>query len=358
MAALAALAASALPGDDAQRAAARFVTRAGDPPADAGAATLLVLARDTARDAASAREAAKIVVDAKPPSARALRAAGRIFHRLGEWGLAQRADEAALEVAGGVEAASLLESANWGDHPLPWLTTADVERGQSARAAQRITTTRERLDANRASLDPLVAWRLRAIVDLAWLRLWDSTQDWQAERPWPAPAATLLARVGVAPPQGAELGRRDRALELEVHAQRALAEGLIAARAAWPRGESDRLDRARAAAASLEQMAGAQPVPPRFELMRMQVLMSLAAALEARDELVLLAAQADSLEQRVAEAGVESSMLVSTPALLGELRLQLRDATEAAAAFEREERSHPGRAATARGRRRAAQMPR
>lgn len=355
VAALAWLAASALPGDTAHARAARLITATGAASADPGAATLLVLARDNPRDAPEARDAARAVVEARPPSAMALHAAARIFHRLGDWPLAQRADEAALDVAGGIDAPALLDASRWHAHPLPWLVVADVEQGQHERARHRLAEARERTATRWAAMDPIETWRLRAIVDLAWLGIWHATLDWQGERPWPDPALAALDRMEVSRPSAAT-SSADVSLALEVTAQRAFVGGLLAARAAWPRGEPDRIQFARAAAAALAMVVRQRPVPPRLELMRTLLLAAIAAALEARDELALLEKQAAALESTVTEAGEEWRLPLTTPSLMGELRLQLRDAPEALAAFAAAAAARPGRSATVRGAERAKRM--
>jgi hypothetical protein len=106
-------------------------------------------------------------------------------------------------------------------------------------------------------------------------------------------------------------------------------EGLLAARAAWPRGEPERLGVARAAATRLDAHAAEVPAPPRFELMATEVRLATSGALEARDELALLEAHAGSLERLVAEASAFMLPAVAADQLAGDVHLQLRDWREA-----------------------------
>jgi hypothetical protein len=328
--ALACLAQSTAPGDMGQReAATAIVLRMGESPSDPGAATLLVLARDNPSDAATARAAADLLVRTRPPSPRALQAAARVFHRIGGWTGAVAAGEAATELAGGPAGEWLLREGRWRDHPLPWLVQADAAMGRFAQARARLTAATSAFDAVAASLGPQAAWRLRALLDISWFRLRWAMVDWPAPVPWPDPDLATFASPTPGPPDGDSASDDDRALRAEASAVRAVVEGLVAARAAWPRGEPDRLAAARAAAASLDVHAADHAVPPRFELFATVVRVATSAAFEARDELALLEAHAASLERRVVEASTFAPLVVAADQLAGDAHLQLRDWREA-----------------------------
>ena len=328
--ALACLAQSTAPGDMGQReAATAIVLRMGESLSDPGAATLLVLARDNPSDAATARAAADLLVRARPPSPRALQAAARVFHRLGAWTDAVAAGEAAIEVAAGPADGWLLREGRWRDHPLPWLVEADAAMGRFAGARARLSAATSAFDAAAASLEPRAAWRLRALLDVSRLRLRWAMVDWPAAVPWPDPDLAASDAPVPGPPDGDSASDDNRALRAEASAVRAVVEGLVAARAAWPRGEPDRLAAARAAAERLDVHAAEHAVPPRFELFATAVRVATSAALEARDELALLEAHAASLERRVVEASSFAPPVVSANQLAGDAHLQLRDWREA-----------------------------
>jgi hypothetical protein len=330
--ALACLAMSTAPADMGQREAATAIAlRFGDAPVDPGAAALLVLARDNAPDAVTARAAAHAVLRARPPSPRALQAAAHLFHRLGDWDTAVLAGEAALGSAGGAGGEWLLRDRRWREHPLLWLVLADAAAGRFARAHARLEAAARALEAAKAGLDDTQAWRLRTLLDLSrsWL-VWAEV-DWPAQPSWPDAGLARFESAWPLPP--GEAGRvpddDDRALLAEASAARSVVQGLVAARAAWPRGEPERLAAARAAAARLDVHAGEFPAPPRFGLFATQVRLATSAALEARDEVALLEAHTASLERLVAEASAFSLPGVAADQLAGDAHLQLRDWREA-----------------------------
>jgi tetratricopeptide (TPR) repeat protein len=330
--ALASLARSTVPGDMGQREAAALIAiRFGEAPQDVAAALLLALARDNARDAPGARAAAETVLKARPPSPRALQVAARIFHRLGAWDEAVAAGQAAIVTAGGVDATWLLHGA-WSDHPLPWLIDAEAARGGFAAARQHLAAASARVAAAPASMVPEEAWRLRAVFDLSWFHLRWALADWRMQLQWPDPALSSFPAPTPPPPEPAS--GEQRRLYAEVREARALVEGLVAARAAWPRAEPERLAVAREQAAALGQLSREGPLPPRAELARTLVLAAVSAALEARDELALLLAQAEALQQRVDAAGGDRLFLVDTAQMAAELRAQLRDWPEALRGFQ------------------------
>lgn len=350
VAALAALANSSLPGDEwSARAAALIAPHAGTGTTPIETATPHALAcamgaRDRGGEQASREDldclaSAQAIVAAElgalraPRAPRALRAAARVFLRQGRWDEAEAADVQALAAAGGLESPVWLEAGRWDDHPLPWLVQADVERGRLRAAHARLGEARERYAQVSGSLSALSAWRLRSVIDLAWLRAHWGGVDWQGQRRWPDPAAGALLEIPAPPPAGERLAVGDDDLARETRAVRALVQGLLAARAAWPRGEPERLAEAREAATALAALGAERPAPPRFEWMRTAVLASIAAALEARDELALLLVQLDALHRELVATGTAAAELVPSEALAGELHLQLRDAAQAAQRF-------------------------
>jgi tetratricopeptide (TPR) repeat protein len=312
-----------------REAATAIVLRLGEAPDDPAAATLLALARDNASDAADARRAAARVLAARPPSPRALQAAARVFHRLGAWDEAVAAGEAAVQAGGGADGGGLLRESRWRDHPLPWLVEAETAKGRFARARARLAGVTARFDRVAPSLGPRAAWRLRALIDVSWFRLRWAMVDWVASPVWPDPDLASFASPTPAPPDGDAASEDDRALYAEATGVRACVEGLLAARAAWPRGEPDRLARARSAAAHLDTLAILYAAPPRFELLATQVRVATSAALEAREEIALLTAHTASLEHRLAEAGTLVPPIVRADQLAGDVHLQLRDWREA-----------------------------
>lgn len=328
--ALGCLARSTAPGDIGQReAATAIVLRLGEDPQDPAAAALLALARDNDEDAPTARAAATVVLRAHPPSPRALQVAARVFHRLGAWNEAASAGEWALRVAGGAGAEWLLADGRWADHPLPWLVEADVAIGRFERARARLAEATAGYDTSAASLDPDVAWRLRAILDISWFRLRWGMVDWPDARPWPDPDLARFQGETPAPPQGDRASESDRALFAECAGVRSLVEGLLAARAAWPRGEPERLAAARDAVTRLDAQAAAFPVPPRYELWATEVKLATSAAFEARDELAIFMAHASGLRQRIAVAAAWAPDVIDADQLSGDAHLQLRDWREA-----------------------------
>lgn len=338
-AALAALATSSLPGDEWHRRAASLVAPAPGGAEDAASLSVHVLAcegsGDHARDpasgaAATCLEAARALVGLAPAAPRTLVAAARVLFGGGEWALAVDAAAAAGRAVRGP--APWLEPGRCSDHPLAWLVAAESERGRfsSARAALQDQTRRYATEAG--GLAPVEAWRWRSALDLASMRLQWAAVDWQGARDWPLAMQATLDAAGVAPPAGEAAVPDDLRLWREVRATKALLGGLLAARAAWPRAEPDRLEAARQAARVLEQLAAEEPAPPRIEWMRTLVLAATAAALEARDELALLLAHADALQRSLSEAGV-TGLPVSGDTLAGEWHLQLHDAADAARRF-------------------------
>ena len=135
------------------------------------------------------------------------------------------------------------------------------------------------------------------------------------------------------PPGEGELSASDSLLSSEAQARRAWVEGLLAARAAWPRGEPERVTAARAAITTLERLVVAHPVPPRFELLRTEVQAALSAALEARDELALFEAHLTGLGQRLRATADDGGHNSGSDALCGDLHMQLRDWFEASRCY-------------------------
>lgn len=363
VAAMAALAISSVPGDEWQRRAAGLVwplaTAAATDPALATLSALACLGRSAAAPGGAPDEtsaclsAARVVVAARPSAPRALLAAARVFHRAGEWDAAVGAGEAALAVAGGDPQRTWLAPGRWREHPLPWLVQADVERGRFTAARDRLRAASDRYATLGARLNAVEAWRWRCALDLASMRLQWALVDWQADREWPHPMDAGLQAAGVPPPAGAALADADLHLDREVRAWQALLRGLLAARAAWPRGEPDRLAVARESARVLEHLSLEVAAPPRMEWMRTIVLGAVAAALEAREELALLRLQLDGLHRELVDGGAIDGLPVSGDALVGEWHLQLRDLPEAAQRFGVAANDGPGHARSWLGRARA-----
>lgn len=354
IAALASIAVSSVPGDEWERRASEAIAPLSQPsPSDPATATMILL---TCRTAAGPRgalggeraggclAAARAVTTARPRAPRALGLAGRVLLQLGEWETAEAAAGAALTLATGELERAWLEPGRWREHPLPLIVQADIERGRHAAALARLNGARARYEQDAAARTPLEAWRWRSVLDLASMREQWARIDWQGERAWPHPLTAWLQASGVAPPADAALARSDHDLLREVRATRWLLEGLLAARAAWPRGEPERLAAAAEAASQLQRLAAEAPVPPRLEWMRTLVLAAVSAALEAREEFALLRLQLDGLQRELADAGAVESLPLSGEALVGEWHLQLRDLPEAANRFATAAQEGPGRA--------------
>lgn len=332
--ALAHLALSSAPGDMGQReAATAIVLKLGEAPADAAAAALLVRARSNADDAESARPAALAVLRARPPSPRALQSAARLFQGLGAWQEAIDAGEGALSVAGGLEAAALAQEGRWPEHPLPWLVQAESAAGRFDSARRRLQEMQKRLEVVKASYEAIASWRLRAVLDISWSRVRRLEIDWQAA-PESRDGPSESFGVAAGNPPGEEApSTSDSLLSSEAQARRAWVEGLLAARAAWPRGEPERVAAARAAITTLERLVVTHPVPPRFELLRTEVQAALSAALEARDELALFEAHLTGLGQRLRVTADDVGANSGSEGLCGDLHMQLRDWFEASRCY-------------------------
>jgi tetratricopeptide (TPR) repeat protein len=262
-----------------------------------------------------------------------LQAAARLFHRLGAWEDAIDAGEKALRVVGGFEAEALAQEGRWTEHPLPWLTQAESSAGRFAAARQRLVEAQQRLELIEASSDAMASWRLRSVLEISWSRLRRLEFDWPvAPRScdWPVEDFGVVAG---SPPGHEPLSTSDRLLASEAQAGRAWVEGLLAARAAWPRAEPERVSAARAAIATLERLAVAHPVPPRFELLRTEVQAALSAALEARDELALFEAHLAGLGQRLRDTADEVGGSSGSDGICGDLHMQLRDWFEASRCY-------------------------
>jgi hypothetical protein len=164
---------------------------------------------------------------------------------------------------------------------------------------------------------------------MSWARVRRLEIDWQSLVEWPMDTGGDPAAQASIGPQGGEGPQGDRLLLAEAQASRAWVEGLVAARAAWPRGEPERVAAARSAIATLERLAAAHPVPPRFELLRTEVQAALSAALEAREELALLESHLVGLSHRLRETADAVGGSSGSVGLCGDLHMQLRDWAEA-----------------------------
>ncbi|MPY89404.1 MAG: hypothetical protein GEU99_15935 [Luteitalea sp.] len=305
--ALAELSLSTAPGDEAAALAAAAVRdRFGKVPRHAGAAFVLLLAVDDPRADADARAIADVLARTAPTAPGPRHIAARVYQQLGLWAEAARQDEAALALVTTPIGGRLLYGPERRWFIPESLLTSYVELGRFEDAGTLLKTIDAALaHAGRAQEADVVERAHRARTRMR-VRLALERQDWSALRKLPRSAFA------------------DQDLELVWFAQ-----GLGAARFAFPHQDAEAFAEARAAATELEDVARA--AGPSSEAMRRWLLVraAIAGGQYERDEMTVMLRQAQQIEGELRASGQLPRPLVWADEVAGDLRLQVDEAGKA-----------------------------